>query len=558
MKIQNFSVTKFRSFLNKATINLDSQVIIVGPNNGGKSTISDALDIFLSEIRTSFRYIGSAGVSSGRRNRYSIERDYPKSLVGTKGRKWPTEFEAEFVFDDEDIKSFKDLYKFDILKNTLKVTAKYDYQKERILTYADKYSNDETIKILTFISTRYKSTFIPAIRDGEKLNRLLNDVIYQTLKENISATKKLTKLQNELNVLAKKHIETLNKEITQQVKTFLDSVKKIDLDYDLDLTKAIKIKDIQVDDGSKTSITLKGDGTKNLLLLGHLTATNKEDQHSSRLIVIEEPESHLNSSYLYSLKSKIDAISNNTQVIITTHSPVFVDLFGKSTVYSACNGSLTRNPKKSEIASLLGVKLGENLSSNDFLILTEGIEDEETIKTILKIKIKEPGITKKIDFLSAYGAGNIHYLYQQNKNFYKKIIAILDNDLAGNTAVDNLKKIGCIDSNIFLVPLPPGFKEHEFEDLISLDWTLELLSDIYGRSLNAEKATEMRASYKTKFSNWIVTYLKTQSVPTDSKDAVKSALWDKINQQSKITLSSDGESFIDSLTSAIQISKTGS
>lgn len=175
------------------------------------------------------------------------------------------------------------------------------------------------------------------------------------------------------------------------------------------------------------------------------------------------------------------------------------------------------------MADILGVRLGENLSSNEVLILTEGAEDEVSIRHLLR-SVADAKSISKIDFLSSYGAGNIHYLFQSNKNFYKKVIEVLDHDKAGMDAVKNLNSFGMHTSSIFTVPLKIGFKEHELEDLFELNWKLDLLQKAYGRNFDQNTAQELKAKFKCKFSNWVVQYLKTQGVPVDNKEVVKSVL----------------------------------
>ena len=47
MKLKSISIENFRGYQDKTTINFDDLTVLVGKNDIGKSTILEALDIFL-------------------------------------------------------------------------------------------------------------------------------------------------------------------------------------------------------------------------------------------------------------------------------------------------------------------------------------------------------------------------------------------------------------------------------------------------------------------------------------------------------------------------------
>ena len=81
--------------------------------------------------------------------------------------------------------------------------------------------------------------------------------------------------------------------------------------------------DVIIDDGTPTPLQQKGDGIKSLTALAMLNIPTSHDRVS--VVAIEEPESHLHPESARQLYETINALSANHQVVLTTHSPLFVN-----------------------------------------------------------------------------------------------------------------------------------------------------------------------------------------------------------------------------------------
>ena len=109
---------------------------------------------------------------------------------------------------------------------------------------------------------------------------------------------------------------------------FLPAIKDVVVQItDEGRSKALtRSAEVIVDDGTATDLRYKGDGVQSLAalaLMRHAAETNSSGKHL--IIAVEEPESHLHPKAMHSLKSVLRELADKHQVVITTHSPLFVN-----------------------------------------------------------------------------------------------------------------------------------------------------------------------------------------------------------------------------------------
>jgi putative ATP-dependent endonuclease of the OLD family len=81
-----------------------------------------------------------------------------------------------------------------------------------------------------------------------------------------------------------------------------------------------------VDDGTATDLTLKGDGVQSLAALALTQHYSRERARAREFILaVEEPEAHLHPRAIHRLRDTLRETASTQQVIITTHSPLFVN-----------------------------------------------------------------------------------------------------------------------------------------------------------------------------------------------------------------------------------------
>jgi putative ATP-dependent endonuclease of OLD family len=69
----------------------------------------------------------------------------------------------------------------------------------------------------------------------------------------------------------------------------------------------------------------KGDGVQSLAALSLMRQVSDAAPGRQLILAIEEPESHLHPTANHQLKAVLAAIARTSQVIMTTHCPLFVD-----------------------------------------------------------------------------------------------------------------------------------------------------------------------------------------------------------------------------------------
>ena len=194
-----------------------------------------------------------------------------------------------------------------------------------------------------------------------------------------------------------------------------------------------------------------GDGIINIFFL----AEKLFDSEKGDLIVIDEPELSLHPSLQKNVLKKLLEFSKERQIIISTHSPYFID--SKAIINGAKLIRIDKEEEGIECYSLNDVKVFKNSMENssnphilglvakeiflaeDKIILVEGQDDvvyykkifDEFINGDTENDLKEK--TEKVkNFLFGWGCGgaeNVRKILEMFKELgYKKIFCILDGD----------------------------------------------------------------------------------------------------------------------------------
>lgn len=230
--------------------------------------------------------------------------------------------------------------------------------------------------------------------------------------------------------------------------------------------------DIVIDDGVATSIRSKGDGVQSLAALALMRyASEKRSSGKNQVIAIEEPESHLHPAAIQELRQVVDELSNNNQVIITTHNPLFVNR--QSIIDNIIVKENQANPASNieEIRDTLGVRVSDNLRSAYIVLIVEGIDDSESIVKILSSisqRLRDALCNNFIAVEYLAGASNLIYKIQTIRNAACDIHCLLDDDKAGRLAYESAKKSQIINDSEITFTKILGRKESELEDLYSL------------------------------------------------------------------------------------------
>ena len=187
------------------------------------------------------------------------------------------------------------------------------------------------------------------------------------------------------------------------------------------------------------------------------------------ILAIEEPEAHLHSGAVHTLRALLEDISKSRQLIISTHEPALVRRDQVS-----CNVLVQGNKAKpasslDEVRKVLGVQLAENLTSYDFVLLVEGPGDARLLMSYIKAreqKLYRAISSGRLGLVPLNGAANLPHQLRFYHGLVCNPIVFVDDDAEGNAALEKSRKDGLLDSGAQFCASKPGSTETELEDLL--------------------------------------------------------------------------------------------
>lgn len=442
MKISTIQIKRFRSILNlKLELDsLDHLTTICGANNSGKTNVLRAINIFFNPLD------------------YKSEIDSPNhKFHGTRGGKVFPEITITFKKDDATYKITKSFEKEG--EPSIKGIRNVGRQK----TNLEESELNSILKNIAFF-------YVPAINISfpDLINRLIEDIYdLEYEKARFSGLKKdlkesfenyttgivdiLNNLAHDINPTFQKFNENweVGFEFVSDVKKFRDLISS-DIDF-------------YFNDKSNRNIEAKGSGLQRLGFILMHSRLIKKIKNKTPILLIDEPDIYLHHGLQKKLKSHLEDLCPKTQIILTSHSPVFIDSYklrntflldleiGEKTIYKRTNKEfyplntnlvdLEKSSGYQKIREYLGIELHEYELLEDYNIMVEGDSDKKYIEEISKffgIKnaniLPTHGVTKFEKFIEFYDS---FYKEKENKPYIR---LIFDNDEAGRDEYRKLVK----------------------------------------------------------------------------------------------------------------------
>lgn len=500
MKLVSFSVENYRSITKANKIPLSDYSLLVGANNEGKSNILHALTLGMNALVEWQRQVrrtvdgrvvrAPSGGLIGRSHRldYDWEVDFPVAKQKRSAASNTTNITLEFELNASETEEFRSEIKsslngtiplqFSFGPSIFDVTVRKPGRGQATLT-------KKSIRIADFISRRISFEYIPAIRTaksasmvidqllGRELLRLEDDPEYQ------KAVAKIEELQQPI-------LDELAKTIQTTVSGFLPSVASVELKSRRDSRYRSLRRDVEivVDDGNLTKLERKGDGVQSLValaLMRHASEQTSKDQNT--IIAIEEPESHLHPRAVHELRVVIEKLSEGNQIVLTSHSPLFVDPDCLDHTIIVRNSKAAPAKHVSEVRDVLGVRFSDNLENARMVLLVEGADDAVALRAILANRSEVIAGALSAGTISMDHLGGASGL-RQKASFYQAgaclVQAFIDDDGAGRLAVKKAiddKVLTLRDVNLCTVP---HLEEAELEDLYDREIYREAFKEEFG------------------------------------------------------------------------------
>ena len=491
MQLVNFSVTNYRSITKAHKINLQNITVLVGRNNEGKSNILMALNV---AMETMMQHANHANVHE---RLYDWQRDFPVQLQQRKNN-LDSIFRLKFRLNhDENTEFFRTT---GIRSNEdIPIELKYGQDNRAKITVPKKGSssfNDKSEKVTAFICERIAINYIQAVRTEDMAMDVIHRLISTELsklydnEEYKSAEQTIYNLQEAVyNDIANRILAPLQEFLPQLTNVEIKSRGRrlVWRGFRNDV-------DVILNDGTPTSILYKGDGIKSLVSLAILKESKNEIGAS--IIAIEEPESHLHPEAIHSLVNVINGISENHQVIITTHNPLFVQRNNISNNIIVDHGTAKPAKNIKEIRELLGVLPEDNLINASHVLVVEGEDDKIALNKILSSlspTIKDALIKNKLVIQPLAGATNLNYELSRLRSYVCRYFVFLDADEAGYDAAEKAIEKGLLSESDVKYSICNGNNTAEFEDCLKKDFYIEAIRNKFSVDLGV---TSFRNSKK--------------------------------------------------------------
>jgi putative ATP-dependent endonuclease of OLD family len=473
IKLKNYK--SFKEFPEEGFLKIRNFTTIIGKNDIGKSNLLKALKVILEDENIS-------------------KTDFHKNNINE-----PCEITIKFKVPDtlrkkEGIRDFiQDGFivltkKFTFNNSNNKVNSKYLINNQDIKTLGLNLKN-----LKPFIP---KSIFIPAVKNPEDeikfqkgtiISELLLPIIEESSEEKEN-TKSVKRLTEELTNLINEKAKEITKDLLEMSKQFWEDIENINIKVeDFKLQKAftpkVKIKDKYLN--HEIDLMNRGNGFQRYFILSLLEVYRKRKIGKGFVLLFEEPEIYLHFGAQRKLLNILKDFSQEGQVIITTHSPIFIDRTSIQSIYLFYkkNGETKFKYIKEDIAYILEELefTPSDVFLSDYLIFVEGPTEVKIFKELFRNlnDFREYNVS----FLHMGGGDNIkHFLdntIEDLKSINPNVAIILDGDKYN--AYSNITEVPIVftkKDNKIVKTIENLFSEKAIKEILGIEIKIDENTDV--------------------------------------------------------------------------------
>ncbi|MFD6970728.1 ATP-dependent endonuclease [Streptomyces sp. NPDC059949] len=544
-------------------MNLNSFTVLVGPNNEGKSNIllglvSGMKLLSLHNSPTvrrnsamSARLVALRAQNSGI---YKPSRDFPVHLQERPTTK--TIFDFEFELTESEVIEFKEEVKSNLNgRLPVRLTATVDAvqfevrkQGRGAATLSAKAS-----QISHFIANRIDVKDIPSIRTASESVDLVRSMV-ETEIANLEKSSEYRKAVERIAELQAPVLAGLEDSLKSSLGKFLPDLNSVEVIVSDRLSALRKNCQVVIDDGTPTQLRYKGDGIQSLVAISLIHHLAQQTSRANEMVLaVEEPEAHLHPKAIHYLRETLLDISDRQQVVITTHSPLFVNRADIESNVIVSNNKARPARNISEIREVLGVRVSDNLSAARVVLLVEGSEDKRALLPILQshsatLKSSIESGTLAVECLR--GAGNLGYQAALFKSQLCLVHVFMDNDKAATDAAEKSFSLGGLEYSEMSHAIFPGMKESEIEDLYSVASYSELVTSKYSVTFPTDQFNKRRVKWSERMKR---VFLASGQQWTDAIEAsVKSAVAEAVAKDPRNATDPAAASVINNLCTVLE------
>lgn len=475
MKLSYVTIKNYRSITDAYKIDMSNLTVLLGKNNEGKTNIIRAVKLGMSIIQDIEMFYPKRRML--RRTYYDWHEDFPIALQNSK-KITDKKTLIRFDFQLSEIESTELSKKIGSSINcALSIYICIRENNQISITVPKRGKNAKAISskiipISNFISENYLMQYIPAVRSEEDAFAAIIDLVESELSEiNDEEYKKSLEL---IVKVQQAKLADLASRVKQPLKNFLPQIKDINLNLSTNFlgytSSFIGRRSIcfDVDDGTLTSLRNKGDGVKSLTAIALLSQVSTT---KNRLVIIDEPENHLHPEAIRYINTVLTNLSKDNQVLISTHSPIFVNRNTISSNIIVEKGKAYPAKRVDNIRNVLGVLCSDNLIYSDYVVVVEGPTDKSLLIKMLKSdKDLSKALTNNI--VTIHSIGGTHNLQSEIYSLQRyccNYFVLVDYDKAGKDAIIQTKEKLSITDNSVRYFMKSNKKDTELEDLYNAE-----------------------------------------------------------------------------------------
>lgn len=529
VKIAAISIQKYRSIKRTDRLNLADLTVLVGPNNEGKSNVLRALAVSMQLVRL----YGLAGPGLGRR---ATRRSTPSRIYD-----WFADFPKDLQDRTPEGNSIIDLW-FELTTEEQtrfrkEIGSRLNAALPIRLTVGQRYVEfavrkqgrggvaltEKSAQIAQFVGRSLRVEHVESVRTADRARRVIQDMVgieLSGLENDDAFSSALATLTDAVRPVA----DRLSADLASTLQAFLPDVKGVEIGLATDRIIAALSSQVQitVDDGVSTELQHKGDGVQSLAALA-LIRKAADVRRGAIVLAVEEPEAHLHPRAIHQLREVLNDIAVSQQVVLTTHSGVLVDRQTLSNNILVRSNHAAPASSIEEIRDALGVRVGDNLSQAELVLVVEGGCDSAALTALLSYY--SPSLLSALSngtlaIESLRSASNLTARLDGLRHILCRIHVLLDNDRAGQDAARKARDAGLLQTAEENFAIVPGLKESEFEDLLDPACYVNTVREALGVDLEVKEFKHNKAkwsdraeqAFRSQGKNWsdqVKTTLKT-------------------------------------------------
>lgn len=565
MRIKKFTVANYRSILGAKNITMGNYTVLVGKNNEGKSNLIRALNLAIGNMKqiasrnihpskngwNMARYFTSNTV-------YSYDVDFPKS--NQNRRNAVTKIQLHFELSDTDISNFYQSLK---LRTNDSLTLVFTYDDNDMLNIqvakkGGKHWQDQILDIIKFISQGVNFTYIPAVRTSNTFQSIIDSELRLAIDKTIE-NEEYQNLIDRLFQIEQSAVDDIAKLMTPKLSEWLPTVSGVRIAINKMVSPryfSYRNPDLYItSSGTETLLENKGDGVQSLFALALLAKNNETSQDG--IFAIDEPESHLHPAAVHRLKKTILDLSHDSQVIVATHNPIFVNKNDESSNVIVDGGSVRKAKSIKEVREILGIEVEDNLINTKSVLVVEGLTDRTFIRTFINRwgsqSLKNKIESGQLKIIVSHGVQKMAAKIQILQQDMMKYFVLVDNDEPSVKVIEKLiERQELMGNQYAYIPKKKYQKEVELENLYSD----EFISDISYKELNINILSKLeRVNRQKKWSIKMEEILPEvgKNFDQQTEDNIKTKLADAISSATEPEkhLSDDGQEFVRTLVEQI-------